>query len=69
MLHLWHKEIPRLGIELELELLAYTTVTATRNPSHICDHPMTWKHQILKPITKARDRTRILMDTSWVHYR
>ena len=24
-LHLWHMEVPRLGIELELQLLAYTT--------------------------------------------
>ena len=27
-LHLWHMEVPRLGIRLELQLLAYTTTTA-----------------------------------------
>ena len=27
-LHLQHMEIPRLGVESELHLLAYTTVTA-----------------------------------------
>ena len=27
--HLWHMEVPRLGIELELQLPAYTTATAT----------------------------------------
>ena len=28
-------EVPRLGVESELQLLAYTTGTATRDPSHI----------------------------------
>ena len=28
-------EVPRLGIKLELQLLAYTTATATPDPSHI----------------------------------
>ena len=27
--HLWHMEVPRLGVELELQLPAYTTATAT----------------------------------------
>ena len=26
--HLWYMEVPRLGVELELQLLAYTTATA-----------------------------------------
>ena len=26
--HLWYVEVPRLGVELELQLLAYTTTTA-----------------------------------------
>ena len=30
-------EVPRLGIESELQLPAYTTATATQDPSHICD--------------------------------
>ena len=29
LLHLWHMEIPRLGIKLELQLLAHITATAT----------------------------------------
>ena len=29
------KEIPRLGVELELQLLAYTTATAKQDPSCI----------------------------------
>ena len=28
----WHMEVPRLGVESELPLLAYTTATATPDP-------------------------------------
>ena len=35
--HLQHMEVPRLGVELELQLLAYTTATAKPDPSHICN--------------------------------
>ena len=31
-----HMEVPRLGVESELQLPAYTTATATRNPSPFC---------------------------------
>ena len=31
-------EVPRLGVELELQLPAYTTATATRDLSHVCDY-------------------------------
>ena len=34
--HLWHKEVPRLGVKSELQLLAYTTATAMQDPSHVC---------------------------------
>ena len=34
--HLWHMEVPGLGVELELQLLAYTVVTW--DPSSICLH-------------------------------
>ena len=39
---LWHMEVPRLGMELELQLQAYAIVTETWDPSHICDlwHPV-----------------------------
>ena len=29
-----HVDVPRLGVESELQLLAYTTATATWDPSH-----------------------------------
>ena len=31
-LHLWFMEVPRLGVEKELQLLAYATATATPDP-------------------------------------
>ena len=34
---LWHMEFPWLGVELEQQLLAYTTATAKQDPSCICD--------------------------------
>ena len=36
-LHLEHMEVPRLGIESELQLLAYATATAMSELSHVCD--------------------------------
>ena len=67
-LHLQHTEVPGRGVESELRLLAYNTATATRDPSCGCNlHHSSWKHWILNPLSKARDRTRVLMDTSWAH--
>ena len=60
-------EVPRLGVKSELQLLAYTTATATPDPSHICDLCCSlWQCGILNPPSEARDRTCILMDTTWV---
>ena len=60
-------EVPRLEVESELQLLVYTTATATRDPSHICDlHHSSWQGQILNTPSGAGDRTCILMDTSQV---
>ena len=61
-LHLWHMEVPRLGVHLELQLLAYTTATATLDPSHVYNlHHSSWQRQILNPLSEARDQTRNLM--------
>ena len=60
--HLWHMKVPRLGAEPELQLLTYTTATATQDPSRICDlHHSSQQRQILNPLSKARDRTLNLM--------
>ena len=57
-------EVPRLGIESELQVPAYTTAIATRDPSHICDlHLSSWQCCIFNPLSKARDPTCILRDT------
>ena len=62
-------EIPRLGVKLELPLPAYATVTATQDPSHMCDlHHSSQQCQILNPLMEAGDRTHILMDTSQIHF-
>ena len=69
-LHPWHIEVPRVGVKLKLQLLAFTTVTSMPDPSWVCNlHCSLWQCWILSPLSKARDQTRILMDTSWVHYR
>ena len=54
-------------VELELQLLAYVTATATWDPSLICDlHDSSWQRPIFNPLSKARDRTCILMVTRFV---
>ena len=59
---------PWLGVELELQLPAYTTATATCDPSCVFDlHHSSRQHQILNPLSKARGRTHILVVPSRVH--
>ena len=56
--HPWRMEVPRLGVQLQLQLLAYTTATVKQDPSHICDlHHNSWQRQILNPLSEARDQT------------
>ena len=75
--HLQHLQVPRLMVELELQLPAYvtdiaiqeshTTDTATWDPSSLRDlHHSSWQYQILNPLNEARDRAHTLMDPSWV---
>ena len=47
-------DVPRLGVKLELQLLAYSTATATPD---------------LNPLSVAGDQTLVLMRTSQVCYR
>ena len=66
-LHSWHMEVPRLGVELELWPLAYATDTAMQDLSHVCDlYHNSRQHRILNPLSRARDGTCILTDTSQV---
>ena len=49
-------EIPRLEVELDLELQAYTTAMATPDPSYICELCCSLQQQqILNPLREARD--------------
>ena len=63
-LHLLHTEVPKLGVESVLQLPAYVTPTATPDPSPTCEYGCSlWPDQILNPVSKARDRTHILVGT------
>ena len=63
--YLWHMEFPRLGVEPELQLSAYTTATAMWDPSRICDlHRSSWQCQILNPPSEARNQ--IKPASSWI---
>ena len=65
-----HMEVPKLGVELELQPPAYTTATATPDPSYICDlHHSSQQHEILNPLSKARDWTSNLSVPSWICFR
>ena len=58
-------EVSRLGVELELHLLATATATASPDLSRIYDlHQSSQQRWIFNPLSEARDRTHILMDTS-----
>ena len=58
-------EVPRLEVESELQLLAYTTATAMWDLSRIFDLRCMQQHWIFNPLSEARDHC--LMDTSRVH--
>ena len=65
-LHPWHMEVPRLGVQSELKLLAYTI--ATWDPSRICNpHHSSQQRNIHNPLSKARDHC-IRMEASQVCY-
>ena len=62
-----HVGIPRLGVESQLQLPAYTRATETQHLSRVCNlHHSSQQRQILNQLSEARDRTCILMDTTWV---
>ena len=61
-------EVSRLGVESELELPAYATGTI-QHPDQVCNlHHSSWQRWILNPLSGARNRTRIVMDTSWIRF-
>ena len=67
VLHLQHMEVPRLGVKSELQQAAYATATAMWDLSHICNLHRSSQHcWILNPLSKAREQTHILIDTSQI---
>ena len=57
-LYPWHMEVPRLGVESELQPQAWATATATPDPRHICDlQHSSGQRWILNPLIEARDQT------------
>ena len=56
-------EVPGLGVKSELQLPAYAT--ATPDQSHKCKLHRS-SRRMLNPLSKAREKTHILMDTSQV---
>ena len=64
-----HMEVPKLGLESELQLPAYAAATAALDPSCISNlHHSSWQHQIFNPMSQARGQTCILINISRVHY-
>ena len=67
-------EVPRLGVESELQRPAYTTATATATTAQGLScifnlHHSSWQRQILNPLGEAKDRTRNLMVPSRIRFR
>ena len=67
--HLCPKEVPRLGGESELQVLAYTTATEMRDPSHIYNlRHSSQQLRFVNPLSEARDRTHNLMVPSQIRF-
>jgi len=54
---------------LELQLLAYITVIATPDPSHVCNlHHSSQQCWILNPLSEAKDQIHNFMVPSQIHF-
>ena len=68
-LHLQPMDVPGPGVESELQRPVYTTAIATLDPIRLCNlYHSSWQCWILYPLSKARDWTRVLLETSRVCY-
>ena len=62
-------EVPRLGVELQQQLLAYATAVATQDLSHVCNlHHSSQQYQIFNQLRETRDQTHNLMVPSQIHF-
>ena len=65
--HLQHMDVPRLEVEQELQLPAYTTATAMLDLSRVCDlHCSSQQCRILNPLSEAKGQTHNLMFPSQI---
>ena len=63
-------EGPRLGVESDLQLPAYTTATTTQDLSCFCHlHHSSWQCGTLNKLSEARNRTCNLMVPSQIRFR
>ena len=63
-------EVPKLGVQLELQLPTYTTATAMPDRSCVCYlHHSSRQHRIFNPLREAMDQILNLVDTTQFHYR
>ena len=60
-------EVPRLGIESELQPPACAMATATPDLSRVCDLQFI-QRWMPDPLSEARDQTHILMDTGQIRF-
>ena len=58
-------EVPRVHVQLEVQLQAYTTATATQGPSLTCNLHHSSQ---LNPLSEAWDRTHNLMVPSQIRF-
>ena len=63
-LHLWHMKFPGYG--LNWSCTCQPTHSHSNAGSELCLHRSLQQHQILNPLSEARDQACILMDTSRV---
>ena len=72
--HLWYMEVPKLGVESELQLPAYTTATATRALSHITTYtiahgnvgsPTPWERAGIEPTSSWILTSRVCYTGHW----
>ena len=62
-------EVPRLGVQSELQLTTYVRATATPDWSQVCElHHSSWQHRIPNPLIKVRDGSCNLMVPSLISF-
>ena len=67
--HPQHMEVPRLGVESELQLPAYTTAIITPDPRCICDrHHDSQQSRTLNPLSEGRDPTHNITVPSRIRF-